>query len=154
MPIKPVQNGTISSDFEDHMRRSPLGSWGIDLISPDSEPEIRAAWSGVIYVQGWSKTFGNRIWIKNDLGNYSVYPHMRRFAKEFTTNEKIQEGDVLGIMGNTGLIMHNGQLVYNDGIIVPLPQGEHLHYEERTAPDQTGGSIFPMQILKFYYGIK
>jgi murein DD-endopeptidase MepM/ murein hydrolase activator NlpD len=150
MPVKPEQNGTISSKFEDHMRRSPQGSWGIDIVSNDSEPEIRAAWSGVIYIQGWSKTFGNRIWIKNDSGSYSVYPHMRKFAKEFQINDKIQEGDVLGIMGNTGLIMHDGNLVYNDGILIPLPNGEHLHYEERTKPDTTGESIFPMEILKYY----
>lgn len=157
MVIKPVKNGIITSTFEDHKKRSPKGSWGIDIGSIEKDPiDVFFSYDGIIYSLGWSGTFGNRIWIKLTsglyIGNYNIYPHLASFNNTLKEGAKVKQGDLAGILGNTGVIMVNGSLVTNKGQI-KSPTGRHLHFEIRTKPDTTGISINPEEITKLYSNV-
>ncbi len=151
--IKPVTNGIVTSTFEDHQKRSK-SSWGIDIGSFEKDPiNVYFAYDGTVISSGWSDTFGNRIWIKLTSGiyvnYYNVYPHLSSINPKIKIGSKVKEGDIAGIMGNTGLILVNGALVKNEGQI-KSPKGRHLHFEIRTKPDTTGTSINPIEIQEAY----
>lgn len=155
MVTKPVDSGIITSTFQDHKNRSPKGSWGIDIGSVQPFPvKIRAAYPGIVYAAGLSETFGNRVWVHNTDGEakgfYTIYPHLDSIDSRIVPNKLIKEGDIIGIMGNTGLIMVNGSLQNNNDKHIALPIGRHLHFENRTLPDVNGVSIEPKQIIKLY----
>lgn len=154
--MKPVKNGYISSTFEAHVLRSPKGSWGIDIGCKDKDPvNVVAATSGVVQKCGWSDTFGNRVWLKMTSGEhkgfYAIYPHLIKIDSKIKEGVILNEGDLIGEMGNTGIIMVKGRLVINkfDGKtwLIPMPEGRHLHYEHRTTMDTTGKSLKPNQII-------
>ncbi len=154
MATKPIESGVITSTFEDHKKRSPHGSWGIDIASKEKDPvNVVFAYNGIILTYGWSDTFGNRIWIKLTSGlyanYYNIYPHLSSINPKIKIGEKVKEGSFAGIMGNTGLILVNGALVKNEGQI-KSPKGRHLHFEIRTNPIITGGSIEPIEISQLY----
>lgn len=155
MATKPVKNGIITSTYEEHKKRSPQGSWGIDIGSVEKDPiDVVAAYECVVVFFGWSETFGNRIWTKVLSGTYKdvyiIYPHLSKIESSIKGLALIKEGDKIGEMGNTGLILINGKLIKNDGIIIPSPKGRHLHFEGRTRPDTSGKSIQLTEIEELY----
>ncbi len=156
MATKPVKNGKISSAYGMRILagRKEFHN-GIDIISPDKNPPVFAAYSGIIHQVGWSKTFGNRVWVKCENGLYAVYPHLMVINENIFPGQKILETDLIGIMGNTGLVLYKGQLIINQcdkngKYPVPLPYGCHLHFELRESPVLGAKSICPTEIIKLY----
>lgn len=157
---KPVSNGYITCDFEGHKARGQKGSFGIDIGTKDKDPvKVYAATDCTVHITGWSETFGNRVWVKIDsgehIGNYAIYPHLIIIDAKIHQGKKLLAGDYIGIMGNTGIIMHKGKIVTNKPnakgeFLVPMPAGRHLHYEHRTKPDTTGISLNPLEIVNLY----
>lgn len=114
--IKPVENGHISSEWGSRviqLKGIPTENFhcGIDIGAPASDPapKIVCPVSGIIYLAGWSNSFGERVWIHLTEGEYKnwylVLAHMvlGSLNKNLKAGQKITEGDFLGIMGNTGL---------------------------------------------------
>jgi hypothetical protein len=99
---------------------------GIDFGSY-KEP-INSIADGYIHNVGWHHgshsciSGGNFVSIRHDKGMYSVYLHLENYKKEngqnWKTGDRILEGELIGISGNTGLF--NCQ-----------PLGYHLHFELR-----------------------
>jgi murein DD-endopeptidase MepM/ murein hydrolase activator NlpD len=130
MTIKPVADGHISSEYGPRMIQLPGQSkpqenfhCGIDIGSPASNPAPRIVCplKGVIYMAGFSKSFGNRVWIHLTDGEYKgwylVLAHMASLNPDLKSGEIIEEGTFLGIMGSTGLSL-----------------ARHTHCELRTNP--------------------
>lgn len=89
-------------------------SWrhnGLDIDNNTADDPIYAAESGTIIKAGWNNGgYGNRVLIQHSGGQQTNYGHLKKvFVK---AGEKVQKGDVIGIMGTTG-----------------RSTGVHLHFE-------------------------
>ncbi|HEX2519894.1 MAG TPA: M23 family metallopeptidase, partial [Castellaniella sp.] len=106
----------ISSRFG--MRMHPIhkkwaGHKGVDYAAPAGTP-IHATADGTIAFIGQQNGYGNVIILKN-FGQYStLYAHQSRFAPGLKKGEHVQQGQLIGYVGQTG-----------------WATGPHLHYEFR-----------------------
>lgn len=57
---------------------------------------------GTVEKVGWLPQGGYRIGIRSPSGGYFYYAHLASYAKEFEEGEKVEAGDLLGMMGDTG----------------------------------------------------
>jgi murein DD-endopeptidase MepM/ murein hydrolase activator NlpD len=101
---------------------------GIDIANVTGTP-IKATANGAVIAVGTSGNFGKRIMIyhgTDEEGNtyVTVYAHLSKFKVD--VGQKVGQGDIIGLMGNTG-----------------LSTGTHLHYEVRV----NGVPVNPMMFL-------
>lgn len=118
---------------------------GIDYAASRGTPVWSVADGKVIY-RGWAGGFGNLVKVRHDNGYVSYYSHMRGFAKELIVGQKVQQKQVLGYVGSTGLATgpHVCYRVAKDGKYVnparvpgplgpPIPKAEIARFQvERT----------------------
>ncbi len=106
----------ISSRFG--MRMHPVhkkwaGHNGVDYAAPSGTP-IHATADGAVEFIGQQTGYGNVIVLKN-FGKYStLYAHQSRFASGLKKGDHVQQGQLIGYVGQTG-----------------WATGPHLHYEFR-----------------------
>lgn len=110
----PVKSARLTSGFG--WRKHPLLHTlklhsGVDWAGPIGTP-IMAAGSGTIEVAGREGGYGNYIRIRHANGYKTAYGHMLRFAEGITKGAKVQQGQIIGYIGNTG-----------------FSTGPHVHYE-------------------------
>ncbi len=97
---------------------------GIDIVGTVGGPSyIKAHTDGIVYkvVDGrnndtntkGANRYGNYVQIKHSGGYYTLYAHLQKGLK-VKQNDKVKEGDIIGIMGNSG-----------------NSYGTHLHFEVR-----------------------
>lgn len=90
---------------------------GIDLSTyREGDPIIATADGQVVTIDYDLTGFGNYVIIKHKHGFYTRYAHLQSFA--VTTGQRVQQGQVIGRIGNTG-----------------LSTGPHLHYEVHIGSD-------------------
>jgi len=75
---------------------------GIDYAAPKGTPLWSVSDGKVIY-RGWAGGFGNLIKVRHDNGYISYYTHLSRFAKGLEVGQQVQQKQVLGYVGSTGL---------------------------------------------------
>jgi murein DD-endopeptidase MepM/ murein hydrolase activator NlpD len=146
----PVEFTRISSVFNPH-RMHPIlnlirGHMGTDYAAPIGTP-VHAASDGRVSFAGLRGGYGNAIVLAHSSTVSTLYGHMSRFAKQLRVGRRVQQGDVIGYVGMTGLatgphlhyeFLSNG--VHMNPQTVHLPGGEPLHAEalqkfrEVTAP--------------------
>ncbi len=113
----PLKFSRISSGFT-HSRYHPvLKKWrahkGVDYAAPRGTPVMATA-NGTVTASTRQHGYGNLIIIKHR-GPYSTaYAHLSSFAKGLRKGKRINQGDIIGYVGSTG-----------------LATGPHLHYEFR-----------------------
>ncbi len=110
----PVEFRRMSSGFG--MRVHPLlGTLrrhaGIDFTAPLGTP-VRAVGDGAVISAGWAGGFGKLIEIRHRDGMVTRYGHLRAFAPTLREGQVVEQGDVVGFVGSTG-----------------LSTGPHLHFE-------------------------
>ncbi len=113
----PLDFTRVSSGFSLH-RQHPIlnlirAHKGIDYAAPIGTP-VHAAGDGRIAFAGERGGYGNEIEIDHSRGIVTVYGHLSRFASGIHSGRHVQQGDVIGYVGMTG-----------------LATGPHLHYEYR-----------------------
>ena len=81
---------------------------GIDLAGPEGTP-IYATKSGVVTVNGSSKSAGIYVTIRHDNTYSSIYMHLSRSAVK--KGQTVKQGELIGYMGSTG-----------------VATGSHLHF--------------------------
>lgn len=98
---------------------------GIDLVGPGyTLAYITAHSSGTVVAyrnncNGFENgSYGNYVKIKHDDGYYTLYAHMAFNTVRVKTGDRVQRGQILGYMGNTG-----------------MSYGGHLHWEVRNPSD-------------------
>jgi murein DD-endopeptidase MepM/ murein hydrolase activator NlpD len=100
------------------MRQHPfLHSWrkhtGVDYAAPQGT-RVRATGDGVVEFAGRKGGYGNAIILRHN-GQYStLYGHLRGFARGIHRGLRVEQGDIIGYVGQTG-----------------WATGPHLHYEFR-----------------------
>ena len=111
----PLEFTRVSSVFNPH-RWHPIlnlirGHMGTDYAAPIGTP-VHAAGEGRVSFAGVRGGYGNAV-ILTHMNNVStLYGHMSRFARNIRIGSLVQQGDVIGYVGMTG-----------------LATGPHLHYE-------------------------
>jgi murein DD-endopeptidase MepM/ murein hydrolase activator NlpD len=111
----PVEFTRVSSVFNPH-RLHPIlnrirGHMGTDYAAPAGTP-VHAAGDGRISFAGQRGGYGNAVILAHSNSVSTLYGHMSRFAKHIRVGTHVQQGDVIGYVGMTG-----------------LATGPHLHYE-------------------------
>ncbi|MEN9649175.1 MAG: hypothetical protein RL094_142 [Candidatus Parcubacteria bacterium] len=104
--IRPIVGGIKTQGIHGHN--------GVDLASALGTP-IRAAAAGTVVISkfgGWNGGYGNYVVIQHSNGTQTLYGHMNSVA--VSVGEKVDQGENIGTMGNTG-----------------KSTGVHLHFEVR-----------------------
>jgi murein DD-endopeptidase MepM/ murein hydrolase activator NlpD len=74
---------------------------GDDIFAPLGAPVLAVA-SGTVFSVGWNKIGGNRLWLRDGQGNLFYYAHLSAFTPLAVNGNKVNAGDVVGFIGNTG----------------------------------------------------
>ena len=74
---------------------------GDDIFAPLGAPLLAVA-SGTLFSVGWNKVGGNRLWLRDGQGNLFYYAHLSAFSPLAVNGNKVNAGDVVGFVGNTG----------------------------------------------------
>ncbi len=111
----PVKFSRITSRFSLKRFHPILKTWrahtGVDYGAPIGTPVMATASGRVIYA-GVKGGYGNAIMLKHG-GSYStLYAHLSRFQSKIHVGIYVEQGQVIGYVGQTG-----------------LATGPHLHYE-------------------------
>jgi murein DD-endopeptidase MepM/ murein hydrolase activator NlpD len=111
----PVEFTRVSSVFNPH-RKHPIlnlirGHMGTDYAAPTGTP-VHAAGDGRVSFAGRRGGYGNAVVLAHGNSVSTLYGHMSRFAKNIRLGTHVQQGEVIGYVGMTG-----------------LATGPHLHYE-------------------------
>jgi murein DD-endopeptidase MepM/ murein hydrolase activator NlpD len=114
----PVEFTRVSSAFNPH-RHHPIlnlirGHMGTDYAAPTGTP-VHAAGDGRVSFEGQRGGYGNAIILTHGANVSTLYGHMSRFARNVHVGTRVQQGEVIGYVGMTG-----------------LATGPHLHYEYLT----------------------
>lgn len=99
---------------------------GTDFSAPIGTP-IMAAGRGTITRASRYSSFGNAVIIEHANGYETLYAHLNGFARGLEVGDKVNQGDIIGYLGNTG-----------------LSAGRHLHYEVH----RYGKAVNPLELRK------
>lgn len=113
----PVDFRRISSHFQKERWHPILGvkrpHKGVDYAAATGTP-ILAAGDGTVEFIGTKGGYGKTIVLKHDERHTTLYGHMSDFQKNLRQGSQVNQGDVIGYVGMTG-----------------MATGPHLHYEFR-----------------------
>jgi murein DD-endopeptidase MepM/ murein hydrolase activator NlpD len=135
----PVDFTRVSSAFNPH-RQHPIlnlirGHMGTDYAAPTGTP-VHAAGDGRVSFAGRRGGYGNAVVLTHGSNVSTLYGHMSRFARNLHVGTHVQQGDVIGYVGMTGLAtgphLHYEYLtngVHRNPQTVQLPGAEPLHAE-------------------------
>ena len=74
---------------------------GDDVFAPLGSPVLAVA-KGVVFSVGWNTLGGNRLWLEDRQGNQFYYAHFSAYSPLAVNGARVNAGDVLGFVGNTG----------------------------------------------------
>lgn len=102
----PLRYTSITSRYTS-ARRHPIlkvtrPHHGIDYAAPKGTPLWSVADGKVIY-RGRAGGFGNLVKVRHGNGYVSYYSHLSRFAKGLAVGQRVQQKQVVGYVGSTGL---------------------------------------------------
>jgi murein DD-endopeptidase MepM/ murein hydrolase activator NlpD len=127
--VFPVYGHDVSFTDTYGAPRSDTG-WhhGNDIFAPLGTPILAVA-DGTLSKVGVNALGGNRLWLTDQRGNSFYYAHLSAFAPVAVDGAKVQAGQVIGFVGNTG-----------DAVTTP----PHLHFEVHPGD---GDSVDPYPYL-------
>jgi murein DD-endopeptidase MepM/ murein hydrolase activator NlpD len=102
----PLEFTEITSRFS-LVRRHPIlrvrrPHLGVDFAAPQGTA-VRAVASGVVTSAGWVNQLGQTVRIEHAGGLESVYGHLRKFAAGVSPGTPVEQGQIVGYVGATGL---------------------------------------------------
>lgn len=86
---------------------------GVDYAAPRGTP-VRATGAGKVVFAGRKGGYGKTVMLKHGNLYTTLYSHLSRYAKGLKRGSRVQQGQIIGYVGSTG-----------------LSTGPHLHYEFR-----------------------
>jgi murein DD-endopeptidase MepM/ murein hydrolase activator NlpD len=101
--VFPVYGPSSYSDTFGAARGDISSGWhhGDDIFAPLGAPLLAVA-SGTLFSVGWNRVGGNRLWLRDGQGNLFYYAHLSAFSPLAVNGNKVNAGDVIGFVGNTG----------------------------------------------------
>ena len=140
---KPIEQGRISSGYG--LRINPITKkehfhGGLDIVPTTEDKKIVFPLPGKIEAFGFSKTFGNRIWVRINMPDnekyhkkFYVLAHMDSLAEGLYNLKSVKAGEFAGICGSTG-----------------NSTGTHLHFEIANTVNDERKPIEPTEFVKMY----
>jgi len=138
----PLEFGRISSRYSKSRLHPVLKTrrphLGVDYAAPTGTP-IRTTGDGIVAEIGYNSGAGKFIKIKHNSVYSTMYLHMSRYAKGMKRGVRVQQGQVIGYVGSTGLatgphvdyrFFVNGTAV--DPLKVELPPSQPINKELKT----------------------
>ena len=120
-------NPRITSGFSRSRKHPILGfnrsHLATDYAAPEGSPVLAVA-NGTITFAGWNDGYGNLVQIRHVNGMTSGYAHLSRIAQGVRAGQPIKQGDLVGLVGQTGLATgpHLHFMMTNRGVpINPVP---------------------------------
>ena len=111
----PLDFAYVSSHFNPNRRHPILNKIrahnGVDYAAKRNTP-IRATGEGVIESVGWKSGYGRTVVIRHGGDISTLYAHMEKYESSLVKGSKIQQGQTIGYVGDSG-----------------LATAPHLHYE-------------------------
>ena len=142
----PVDFRRISSRFQGERWHPVLGKKrphrGVDYAASVGTP-IKAAGDGKVVFAGVKGGYGRTVILQHGQSYSTLYAHMSRIARGVRSGKRLQQGQVIGYVGRTGLAtgphLHyefqvNG--VHRNPLTVKLPQAQPLEREYHEAFQQ------------------
>jgi len=74
---------------------------GDDIFGELGQPLLAVA-DGAGFSVGWNRIGGNRRWLRDHQGNLSYHAHLAPFSISAQNGARVNAGEVIGFMGNTG----------------------------------------------------
>jgi murein DD-endopeptidase MepM/ murein hydrolase activator NlpD len=111
--VFPVYGPSGFSDTFGAARATTGWHHGQDIFAALGAP-VLAVSDGTVFSVGWNRVGGNRLWLRDRSGNEFYYAHLAAFSPLAVDDGRVQAGDVIGFVGNTG-----------DAETTPY----HLHFE-------------------------
>jgi murein DD-endopeptidase MepM/ murein hydrolase activator NlpD len=101
--VFPVYGPSSFTDTFGGPRSDVSGGWhhGDDIFAPLGAPVLAVA-AGTVFSVGWNRVGGNRLWLRDGQGNLFYYAHLSAFTPLALNGNRVNAGDVLGFVGNTG----------------------------------------------------
>lgn len=89
---------------------------GVDYAAPTGTP-VKSIGTGTVIFRGWTNGGGNTIKIRHNSIYTTTYMHLSRFAAGLTVGKSVQQGEIIGYVGSTGLSTgpHLDFRVYKNG---------------------------------------
>jgi len=119
----------LTSGFNPGRFHPVLKRWrahrGVDFGGVGVGAPIEATANGTITRREWSDSYGNWVELRHANGYTTRYAHMSRFRSGLGVGSAVEQGQVIGYSGATGLVT-----------------GPHVHYELR----QRGDALDPMKL--------
>jgi len=75
---------------------------GVDYAAPRGTPVV-ALGRGRVFFKGWMRGFGESIRIVHPAGYVTYYGHLSRFASGLHVGQSVEQGEVVGYVGATGV---------------------------------------------------
>lgn len=130
---RPLRNARVTSHFG--MRHHPIMGrrephQGVDLVS-HSHPQVLATADGIVTFADRDGGYGKKVVISHPNQITTLYAHLATFAVQ--TGDAVLQGDVIGIMGNTG-----------------RSTASHLHYEVHL----NGQRINPLRLFGIHNHVR
>jgi murein DD-endopeptidase MepM/ murein hydrolase activator NlpD len=111
--VFPVYGPSGFSDTFGAARATTGWHHGEDIFAALGAPVLAVA-DGTLFSVGWNDVGGNRLWLRDRAGNEFYYAHLAAFSPLAVDGRRVNAGDVVGFVGNTG-----------DAETTPY----HLHFE-------------------------
>jgi murein DD-endopeptidase MepM/ murein hydrolase activator NlpD len=142
----PLKFSRISSRFSNSRLHPVLRirrpHHGVDYAAPTGTP-VQTIGSGTVIQANYSRGAGKMIKIKHNSSYTTAYLHLSRFGKGIKNGARVNQGDIIGYVGSTGLSTgpHLDFRVYKNGKAIdplkmesppalPVRQEHKSHYEE------------------------
>jgi murein DD-endopeptidase MepM/ murein hydrolase activator NlpD len=113
----PLEFSRVSSGFSLSRFHPVLNTWrahrGVDYAAP-AGTRVKATADGYVQFVGRQGGYGNLIVLRHKNEYSTAYGHLSGYAKGLRVGQRVNQGDVIGSVGMTG-----------------LATGPHLHYEFR-----------------------
>jgi murein DD-endopeptidase MepM/ murein hydrolase activator NlpD len=138
----PLKFTRISSGYSKSRRHPILGGnrphLGVDYAAPPGSP-VWAVADGTVVFCGWNGGYGKQIVIRHPKGYQSMYGHLSSFARGMKKGKAVQQKQIIGYVGSTGLstgphldfrLLKNG--VYRNPLKEMSPRAASLTRERMT----------------------
>lgn len=105
VPVRGVARASLRSSFGEprsgHRRHE-----GIDIFARRGTPVVAAADGEVVRIGTTDRLGGNTVWVAGRGARLYYYAHLDRFAPRLRVGQRVDAGDRLGFVGNTGNARH------------------------------------------------
>jgi murein DD-endopeptidase MepM/ murein hydrolase activator NlpD len=99
--VFPVYGPAAFTDTYGAFRSGTGWHHGDDIFAPLGAPVLAVA-DGTLFLVGWNRMGGNRLWLRDDAGNFFYYAHLAAFSPVAVAGARVSAGALLGFVGDTG----------------------------------------------------